>query len=188
MPSPSALTPPSLPEMPCDPPRIHTTLPEQHQRWILEVLDRIKVGETREPELAPILGEPSERNAETETSFYNYPYFSGEGANVYLDGESVESIALGLPLTVGRLVEAYGPPSSVYRSTTADSAPHSWNRTLLIYGSHGLSAIIEQRLCEIPAGVPIDVLYVDPPAAPTGGALLSAEAVELEWSAVYQQN
>ena len=85
-------------------------------------------------------------------------------------------------MTLGQLVEAYGPPSRVFRiSHIGEDESGELGATRLFYDEPSMTVVIMQGLCEFPADVVVDQIQVIPPEVSLEDELPSSNAVETAW-------
>ena len=156
-------------------------IPPENHAWALQVLENIEPGTTTLREVLQLLGGPSQRSTGC-CRHWTYQPFRSIGLNVFYIGETVESLVLYRPMTFGQLIEAYGDPSRVFRSSYGDGSP-GWemSRTILFYDERHIAVVIRWGLCEFPSEGAIDYLYVFRPGADMESTLLAPNTVEIEW-------
>jgi hypothetical protein len=176
---------PTTPEpsnLDCPTYQIRAEISIEEYEWSVWVLENIEPGVTQFDEVTQLLGQPTE----VDYNSWRYdPGLGGVGLYVYRHDEDriVDKIGIWRPMTLGQLVETYGEPSRVYRSTdiAIDAPPPGLlPLTFLFYDEHHLLAMIQQGLCSFPRQLPIDLIEVTSESL-DDIPILSSNAVEIEW-------
>jgi hypothetical protein len=185
--------PTPIPEIYCETPRTEPHISRDVYLRSVQILELVEPGITRWDELDQLFGEPVSEDIWGLLEYDVYPdrewEWGGLAVCCHGDGPTIGWITLGLPMTVGQLVEAYGPPSRVFRNVpTPSMLPDGWeeepeaSNTYLLYDDDCcMEAVIMQELCEFPPDVPIDSIQLYLPGSPLQINIGSATIVEVEW-------
>lgn len=166
------------PDLPCAEPYVMPEASPEEYAWVMTALENIEPGVTDVDDVLLLLGEPTGATEWTYDPDVGFPLWLD-----FYDNNIVEVFILDYPMTLGQLIETYGLPSRVYRSTRPYNVGFPgegpWGATLLFYDDENLVALILQGICEFLPGTPIASISVFE-AIPYDG-ILSDDAVEVEW-------
>ena len=169
-------------ELQCFPPYSYEAISAEEYTWAISVLENIEPGTTTLAEVRRLLGEPTHQGSEC-WSCWGYEPFSDTGTDllVLYSEETVVSVSLFSSMTLGQLIEMYGEPSRVFRSSYAEDLSEGRPRTILFYDERHMIAQIGQGLCEFPPEVVVGDLIVFQPGEDMEWHTLAPDAVEIEW-------